>query len=72
MATESKSGDQRVYCGGVAQLVERRTSNRKVAMTKDMQTEPLPCWSGISDKEHSVTSRSNEKKAYVWYISFTS
>jgi len=27
---------------------------------KDMQTEPLLCWSGMTGTEHSITSGSNE------------
>jgi len=27
---------------------------------KDMQTEQLLCWSGVTDTEHSTTSSSNE------------
>jgi len=78
--------------GGMAQLVERRASNRKVAkpwfdsrcgsaslcpweghlmlfyilgptvypllwpnLTKDMQTEQLLCWSGMTDTEHTTS-----------------
>jgi len=29
-------------------------------VTKDMQTEQLLCWSGMTDTEHSATSGSNE------------
>jgi len=31
-------------------------------MTKDMQTEQLLCWSGMTDAEHSTTSSSNEEE----------
>jgi len=27
---------------------------------EDMQTEPLLCWSGMTDTDHSTTSGSNE------------
>jgi len=30
------------------------------SLTKDMQTEQLLCWSGITDTEHTTTSGSNE------------
>jgi len=30
------------------------------SLTKDMQTEQLLCWSGMTDTEHTVTSSSNE------------
>jgi len=30
------------------------------SLTKDMQTEQLLCWSGISDTEHRTTASSNE------------
>jgi len=30
-------------------------------LMKDMQTEQLPCWSGMTDTEHSTTSSSNEE-----------
>jgi len=29
---------------------------------KDMQTEELPRWSGITDTKHSTTSGSNDEK----------
>jgi len=32
------------------------------AWTKDMQTEQLLCWSGMTDTEHSTTSSSNEEE----------
>jgi len=32
-------------------------------MPKDMQTEQLLCWSGMTDTEHSTTSSSNEEEA---------
>jgi len=31
------------------------------SLTKDMQTEQLLCWSGMTDTEHSKTSSSNEE-----------
>jgi len=31
------------------------------SLTKDMQTEQLLYWSGVTDTEHSATSRSNEE-----------
>jgi len=31
------------------------------SLTKDMQTEQLLCWSGMTDTEHSTTSCSNEE-----------
>jgi len=31
------------------------------SLTKDMQTEELLCWSGMTDTEHSATSSSNEE-----------
>jgi len=31
------------------------------SLTKDMQTEQLLCWSGMTDPEHSKTSSSNEE-----------
>jgi len=31
------------------------------SLTKDMQTEQLLCWNGMSDTEHSATSGSNEE-----------
>jgi len=30
-------------------------------LTKDMQTEQLLCWSGMTDVKHSTTSGSNEE-----------
>jgi len=32
------------------------------SLTKDMQTEQLRCWSGMTDTEHSTTSGSNEEE----------
>jgi len=36
---------------------------------KDMQTEQLLCWSGMTmtDTEHSTTSGSNEEENYAMY-----
>jgi len=34
------------------------------ATTKDMQTEQLLCWSGMTDAEHSETSGSKKKKQH--------
>jgi len=34
-------------------------------VTKDMQTEQLLCWSGMTDTEHSTTSGSNEEEEVV-------
>jgi len=31
-----------------------------ISLTKDMQTEQILCWSGMTDTEHSTTSGSNE------------
>jgi len=31
------------------------------SLTKDMQTEQLLCWSGMTDIEHSITFGSNEE-----------
>jgi len=31
-------------------------------LTKDMQTEQLLCWNGMTDTEHSTTSGLNEEK----------
>jgi len=31
-------------------------------VAKDMQTEQLLCWSGMTDTEHSTTSSSNEEE----------
>jgi len=31
------------------------------SLTKDMQTEQLLCWSGMTDTEHSKTANSNEE-----------
>jgi len=33
-----------------------------LSLTKDMQTEQLLCWSGMTNTEHSTTSSSNEKE----------
>jgi len=33
---------------------------RVQSLTKDMQTEQLLCWSGMTDTEHTTTSDSNE------------
>jgi len=30
------------------------------SLTKDMQTEQLMCWNGMTDREHNTTSGSNE------------
>jgi len=35
------------------------------SLTKDMQTEPLLCWSGRTDTEHSLTSGLNEVVVYL-------
>jgi len=32
------------------------------SLTKDMQTEQLLCWSGMTDTENSTTSGSNEEE----------
>jgi len=32
------------------------------SLTKDMQSEQLLCWSGITDIEHSTTTGSNEEE----------
>jgi len=32
------------------------------SLTKDMQTEQLLCWSGLTYTEHSTTSSSNEEE----------
>jgi len=31
------------------------------SLTKDMQTEQLLCWSGLTDTEHSTSSSSKEE-----------
>jgi len=36
------------------------------SLTKDMQTEQLLCWSGMTDTEHSTTFSSNEEEAYIF------
>jgi len=36
-----------------------------VAQPKDMQTEQLLCWSGMTDTEHTTTSGSNEEEVEV-------
>jgi len=33
------------------------------SLTKDMQTEPVLCWSGMTDTKHITTSGSNEEEA---------
>jgi len=33
----------------------------EVQLTKDMQTEQLLCWSGMTDTKHSTTYGSNEE-----------
>jgi len=32
------------------------------SLAKDMQTEQFLCWSGMTDKEYSTTSNSNEEE----------
>jgi len=44
-------------------LGQRFASLYKLAnLTKDMQTEQLLCWSGMTDTEHRTTSSSNEER----------
>jgi len=42
-----------------------------LSLTKDLQAENPPCWSGMTDTEHSTTSGSNEKStmsySYIVY-----
>jgi len=46
-----------------------------LSLTKDMQTEQLLCWSGMTDTEHTTTSGSNEVEVvpyakYYYIVSF--
>jgi len=41
------------------------------SLTKDMQTEQLLCWSGMTDAEHSTTSSSNEEDYSTGTVSFS-
>jgi len=40
------------------------------SLTKDMQIEQLLCWSGMTDTEHSATSRLNEEEELTNYQHF--
>jgi len=35
------------------------------SLMKDMRTEQLLCWSGMTDTEHSITSGSNEEASQL-------
>jgi len=38
-----------------------------LSLTKDMQTDQLLCWSGMTDTEHCKTSGTNEEEYTVKY-----
>jgi len=51
----------------VAQPDERHANRAAsvLSLTKDMQTEQLLCWSGMTDTEHSTKFSSNEEESIV-------
>jgi len=44
----------------IREVWQRRKNSAWPSLTKDMQTEQLLCWNGMTDAEHSTTSGLNE------------
>jgi len=59
---------KRLICFNLERLRNLGSTHDAVAwwpsLTKDMQTEQLLCWSGMTDTEYSATSGSNEENSY--------